>query len=657
MTDMTPWNEVVKAAWDTAQAGRQSAALEALIARAATPPADPELSVILHISAVHGQHAATLPLAEAYLARTTPELGNRHCNVWALEVLRKAGRYEAFVETVLGFAPHQISIPLFYVHLAAALHDEAFLRAFEQDPRLETLFAMMVEQAHASGHQVRSEFIFKNAFTFTSAPQLYSAVFPIHRRLMLAVTDRLPDTKNVFLARLQLGLSDRIDGAALVHALDDVTPQELCAIWTIRKERVAELMRLFYIDGSFDTAARDLAPHVVLTFEKIFSGTPDTALRLIVRDWVDHIPQRYATTAPGDLPTAVLDQLVLIHRARRPDIHDWYMARRPDADALRDLALFNPGVTFPAPALSLSRRPRVGVCISGQLRGYTQAHPTVMRHLLNDVEPVIFVDTWRKIGRKTPTPAQAWRMFSGSFLRTYQSTADAMGFQAMRARYPALTALDDASTVDVETLAAFYDCPPDHIRIEDDETGPFTGYSNPRKMYHKIRGAQTMLEASGLEVDAVLRIRPDKSLDGVTPAFDWHQLIDVSHTDQVFFADFPARTHPTSGFVIGDQAGIATPALMHIYAQAEDTTVAAGALGWTDWPATPRAHANLSHALWINGVTIDTMPVRWGKMFDPDVLTPHAVLGLLERDLADRAPDVTDAQLLAAARSDIQADL
>ena len=63
MTDMTPWNEVVKAAWDTAQAGRQSAALEALIARAATPPADPELSVILHISAVHGQHAATLPLA------------------------------------------------------------------------------------------------------------------------------------------------------------------------------------------------------------------------------------------------------------------------------------------------------------------------------------------------------------------------------------------------------------------------------------------------------------------------------------------------------------------------------------------------------------------------------------------------------------------
>lgn len=654
MSDMTPWQDVVKAAWAAAQAGRQEEAVESLIARAGTPPADPELSVILHMSAVHGQHARTLALALAYLTRQAPQKGNRHCNVWALEVLRKSGRFEEFITHTLAFDPDQISIPLFYVMLSAALHDETFLRAFEDDPRLETLFAMMVAQAHASGHQVRSEFIFKNAFTFTSAPQLYSTVFPIHRRLMLAVDADLPDSKNVFLARLQLGLSEGIDGAALVRALDDVTPQELCAIWTIRKERMAELMRPFYIEGSFNTAARDLAPHVVLTFEKIFSGLPDTALRLIVRDWVDHIPDRYGDTAPDDLPTDVLDQLVLIHRSRRPDIHDWYMARRPDPEALRDLALFNPGTTFPAPALSLARKPRVGVCISGQLRGYTQAHPTIMRHLLNDVEPVIFVDTWRKIGRKTPTPAQAWRMFSGAFLKAYQSTADAMGFQAMRARYPALTALDDASTVDVAGLAAFYGCPETHVRVEDDETGVFTGFSNPQKMYHKIRGCQDMLEASGLEVDAVLRMRPDKSLDGVTPAFDWHQLIDASHNDRVFYADFPARTHPTSGFVIGDQAGIATMELMHIYARAEETTVEAGHLGWTDWPATPRAHANLSHALWINGVRIDTMPVRWGKMFDPEALTPAAVLALLEQDLADRTPDASDDRLLAAAKDDLQ---
>lgn len=654
MSDMTPWNDVVKAAWAEAQAGRQTEAIESLIARVGPSPADPELSVILHMSAVHGQHARTLPMAEAYLTRQSPVRGNRHCNVWALEVLRKAGQFEDFVVHTLAAAPEQISIPLFYVMLAGALHDETFLRDFEDDPRLETLFAMMVRQDHASGHQVRSEFIFKNAFTFTSAPQLYSTVFPVHRRLMLAVDAGLPDSKNVFLARLQLGLSEGIDGTALVRALDDVTPQELCAIWTIRKERMAELMRPFYIEGSFNTAARDLAPHVVLTFEKMFSGLPDTALRLIVRDWVDHIPDRYGDTAPDDLPRDVLDQLVLIHRGRRPDIHDWYMARRPDPEALNALTLFNPARSFPAPALSLTRKPRVGVCISGQLRGYTQAHPTVMQHLLADVEPVIFVDTWRKIGRKTPTPAQAWRMFSGSFLKAYQSTADAMGFQAMRARYPALTALDDASTVTVETLADFYGCPETHVRVEDDETGVFTGYSNPRKMYHKIRGAQDMLEASGIEVDAVLRMRPDKSLDGVTPAFDWHQLIDASHNDRVFFADFPARTHPTSGFVIGDQAGIATMELMHIYARAEETTVEAGHLGWTDWPAVPRAHANLSHALWINGVRIDTMPVRWGKMFDPDALTAQAVLGLLERDLADRTADANDARLLAAAKDDLQ---
>ena len=54
------------------------------------------------------------------------------------------------------------------------------------------------------------------------------------------------------------------------------------------------------------------------------------------------------------------------------------------------------------------------------------------------------------------------------------------------------------------------------------------------------------------------------------------------------------------------------------------------------------------------GPRIDTMPVRWGKMYDPEALTPQAVLALLEQDMADRMPDASDDRLLAAAKDDLQ---
>ena len=93
--------------------------------------------------------------------------------------------------------------------------------------------------------------------------------------------------------------------------------------------------------------------------------------------------------------------------------------------------------------------------------------------------------------------------------------------------------------------------------------------------------------------------------------------------------------------------------LMHIYANARDTTVEAGKLGWEDWPAQPRAHANLSHALWLNGVRVDTMPVQWGNNFDPDRLSSAATLALVEQDISSRTPDSNDERLVAAARADL----
>ncbi|WGW06064.1 hypothetical protein [Tropicibacter oceani] len=650
--DGTAWQAVQDEARKMANRGQHAEGLAHLLNAASTPASDLQLAAIFQYASTHGQYEQVLDLAEAYAeGRKSRLLRHRFCNAWALDVLRKAGRFDTVLDMISSFEPDQMAVPLFYHHLATALHDEAFLRAVDGDPRLEKLFVLSVEQAHID-QRTPSEFILRNSTQFIAAPQAYTTFLLIHRRLMTTVLDRLSQSKNVLLVRLQLNAVEGLSGKALVTALADATPREVSAIWTMHKARLHQLMRLFYIDGSFEYAASHLAPQIILTFEKLGVGHPDTALTLIVENWVDRIAQRYEGHT-GDMPTGVLDQLAILHKARAPQVYDWYIANRPNSAELSGLRIFNPERSFPAPRLSPDRKPRVAVCISGQLRGYKLAFPKMQRHLLANTEPVIFVDAWRKIGRKTPTPAQAWRMFDGEFLNAYQSVANNMGYPAMQARYPALTTLDDASNVDAQALADFYGCPIDHVRVEDDETGAFVHYSNPQKMYHKIQGAQALLESSGIDADAVLRIRPDKNINGAAREFDWHRMIDTSLNDRVFYADFPYRTHPSSGLVIGDQAGIATMELMHVYANARDTTVEAGKLGWEDWPAQPRAHANLSHALWLNGVRVDTMPVQWGNNFDPDRLSSAATLALVEQDISSRTPDSNDDRLVAAARADL----
>jgi len=647
------WQQAQITAQKMADAGQPAEGLAQLIASADMKPGDRQLASIFQIASTYGQYEAVLPLAESYAAeRKTRVLKHRFCNAWVIDVLRKTQRYNTVMDLICSFEPDQMASQVFYHNLSILMHDESFLRAAQADPRLEVLFVLSVEQKHIDERAFPSKFILRNSTQFVAAPQAYTTFLLSHRALMEKVESRLNETKNTLLVKLLLDMVGAVPQNTLISALARAHTREINAVWSIHHAHLHRLMSLFYVDGSFDAAVDALSPEVILCFEKLGASNPDTGLTLITNSWVDRIPKRYAGSIDC-MPTEVLDQLAIKHRERAPQVYEWYTSNRADRDQLTELEVLRPARKFCAPRLSLDRKPRVGVCISGQLRGYRQAYPSVKKLLLAGTEPVIFVDTWKKIGRKTPTPAQAWRMFGGEFLNVYQSVANNIGYPAMQARYPALTTLDDDSSVSVDRLVEFFGCNLEDVRIEDDEAGIFTNFSNPQKMYHKIDGCQNMLESSGIEVDAVLRIRPDKSVNGVTRLFDWHRIITSSSFQKVFYADFPYRMHSSSGLVIGDQAGISSMELMHIYAQAIHSTVAAGKLNWTDWPSAPRAHANLSHALWINDVQVETMPVQWGTNLDPEKLTAATTLALIEQDVASRPPDANDERLLFAARTDL----
>ena len=129
----TPWTVVQEEARAMIASGNRADGMAHLRAHAQTPPTDIELSGIFNIAAVHGAYNEAVDLAEAYAGqRNDRRLHQKFCNIWCLDLLRKAERYELFFDLLEHFDGEQINLPLFYVHLATALHDETFMRAVRE---------------------------------------------------------------------------------------------------------------------------------------------------------------------------------------------------------------------------------------------------------------------------------------------------------------------------------------------------------------------------------------------------------------------------------------------------------------------------------------------------------------------------------------------
>ncbi|MFA9370033.1 hypothetical protein V3G68_25695, partial [Escherichia coli] len=59
---------------------------------------------------------------------------------------------------------------------------------------------------------------------------------------------------------------------------------------------------------------------------------------------------------------------------------------------------------LPLPSLRGQRKLRVAICVSGQLRGYTNALRSWRSNLLRGVDYDLFVDSWERIGRSGAEP-------------------------------------------------------------------------------------------------------------------------------------------------------------------------------------------------------------------------------------------------------------
>jgi hypothetical protein len=295
------------------------------------------------------------------------------------------------------------------------------------------------------------------------------------------------------------------------------------------------------------------------------------------------------------------------------------------------------------------RKPRIALCLSGQLRGYLRTLDTWRGGLLRGAEVHTFVHTWTRVGRARPEPWRVSLPFDGpAFVAEYRKQATGAGMEVMEARYPHLfLALRDTDRVSAASLQAFYQTP--HVVVEDDDDPRFADWTNATKMHYKIQAAAALAERSGIEVDLVVRIRPDRAMGRAR--HDWDDLCRRTQTEPVIFTDAKMGYHLGEPN-IGDQVAVGAPTTMALYAETFRLAPALAAHGAFHCRPELAGHVSLASCCWHAGIAVEHLPVDGGPLVEADRLSARVVADCIAADAATRM-DATDRVLLAASARDL----
>ena len=271
------------------------------------------------------------------------------------------------------------------------------------------------------------------------------------------------------------------------------------------------------------------------------------------------------------------------------------------------------------------RKPKVAICVSGQLRGYKAALHSWRRTLLTQVDATFFVHSWHMIGGADANPTRHVLPFKGRhFTDAYRKVALQEGYGTLQAHYPALfKELNSHGEADEEELKSLYET--DHVVLEDEEIEKFSSFSNQDKMHYKIFSANNMVENSN-DFDLIIRIRPD--IEIIDILFFWKDIQSVCHTQPIIFAEKPYGVH-YGALMIGDQFAIGAPKAISVYAKTWNQYPKFAAAELAKMPNTLSGHVSLATSCWLQRVDVLKAPIRFGRLLDPTPFSEQAMYSIL----------------------------
>jgi NAD(P)H-dependent FMN reductase len=352
------------------------------------------------------------------------------------------------------------------------------------------------------------------------------------------------------------------------------------------------------------------------------------------RQYVDEMKSLFLSVSErkNDFPSSdknILD-LLSVHYSN---------SKKFDASYGEPSLLANSGTIFNL----LTSKPKVAVCISGQLRGFEEAHQK-MAPFFDAFGAERFVHTWADAGRGMLVPDRADRWFSGEFLTEFRSLCaeGKLNGKKFLNLYPAFNNIEGEITVD--KLKNVYGT--DNVSSEVDQ-GDLP--SNHHKMFYKIWCCHKMMLESARKFDVIIRVRPDLVFDA--DAVDWDGLLYRAQHEKIVWVETEFGVNRSKGWV-GDQFAVGSLEAITTYASIFPlaSQLETGLLG----APIIQAHEALGFHMWKHGFSMPKAPITNNRLVEIAKFGPSDLSGLLNSGNAASIDKDIDKRLKAANQRDLQ---
>jgi hypothetical protein len=201
--------------------------------------------------------------------------------------------------------------------------------------------------------------------------------------------------------------------------------------------------------------------------------------------------------------------------------------------------------------LNSFQKPKVALCISGQLRSFKEGSPSIVKYIIDEYRPDVFIHTWDKVGTRLPKELTITHSYKSAFPEKFcnEIKKNKIFAPVLFARYPSLkkTLLNLGELSETEIKKAYGERV--NLVIEKKENSKekfekfqgipaFKKHPNQLKMYYKIWSCNELKKEQekkqGYKYDVVIRLRSDQPLE---KKFTPESIQKVMNNEHLIFND------------------------------------------------------------------------------------------------------------------------
>ena len=271
------------------------------------------------------------------------------------------------------------------------------------------------------------------------------------------------------------------------------------------------------------------------------------------------------------------------------------------------------------------KKPKIALCVSGQLRGYQKAHKSWVNAGLGDFDVDTYVCVWKDVGRKKfDGNKHLNRFFRADIAKLFMDLLFNKSRDYLENTFPSLVEyLNQKVDINLEVLKSTYST--ENINIVNDDE--YSNMSNTEKMYFMIDKCWGMIKKPE-DYDAIIRIRPDKEILKFDFDFDI-----IKNNKNILIADKKSSIH-MGDIYMGDQFAISNPQVMRVYSLLYSNYLQGnGSFSINEYQSL-KPHTSLFATMLFNAISVVDMRevLEFGSLLDPDVITEASLLELLNKD-------------------------